>query len=87
MHDLPLMALNEYVGREVGGTMGIVKKVNLDYEKEEWGEFMRIRVWLDITKSLLRSKELNLELFELVSVSLSYERLPDLYYCCRGVGT
>lgn len=66
VHDLLLMAHNEYVGREVGGTMGTVEKVDLDYGEMEWREFMRIRVQLDITKPLLRWKKLNLGLPKLV---------------------
>lgn len=53
VYDLPLMARNEYVGREVGAAMGAVKEVDVDYGEVEWGEFMRIRVTIDITKPLL----------------------------------
>lgn len=37
VHDHPLMARNEYVGREVGGAMGIMEVVDLDYGEVEWG--------------------------------------------------
>lgn len=35
VHDLPLMTLDEYVGREVGSTVGIVEEVDLNYGEVE----------------------------------------------------
>lgn len=80
------MARNEYVGREVGMALGSVEEVDLDYGEVEWGEFMSIRVAMDITKPLLHHKKLNLGGHELVWVSFSYERLPDFCYCCGILG-
>lgn len=54
VHDLPLMARNDYVSGLVGVSLGRVKEINLEYRKVKWGEFMRVRVTIDITKPLIR---------------------------------
>lgn len=46
------------------------------------GEFIRVRVKTDITKPLLRGKKINLGKRESVWVRFSYERFPNLSYCC-----
>lgn len=38
IHDLPLMARSEFIGREVRKTLGNVKEVDLDFGEFEWGE-------------------------------------------------
>lgn len=86
IHDLPLMARNEYIGREVSMALGSVEELDLDYGEVEWGEFMHIRVTIDITKPLLWCKKLNLGGHEPVWVSFSYERQPNFCYCCGILG-
>lgn len=44
--------------------LGSVNKVDLDYREVKWGEFMRIRITLDIMKPLLRRKKINLGLHD-----------------------
>lgn len=60
------MAQSKYIGRIVGMSLGQVEEVDVNYEEVEWGEFMRIRVSIDITKPLLRHKKLNIGLTALV---------------------
>lgn len=60
--DLPLMARNHYVRNLVGSVIAIVKEINLEVDELEWGEFMQVRVCLDITKLLLRRKKINVGL-------------------------
>lgn len=70
----------------VGTALGSVEEVDLDYGEVEWGEFMRIRFTIDITKPLLRHKKINLSLNDPVWVRFSYKRLPDFCYCCGLLG-
>lgn len=80
VHDLPLIARNEHVGRRVGLAMGRVDGVDVDFGEVEWGEHMRVRVELDITKHLICQKKFNIGLPEYVWLRFTYERLPDLYF-------
>lgn len=52
VHNLPLMAYNEYEEKEVGTAMETLEEVNLDYGETKCGEFMKIKVRIDITKLL-----------------------------------
>lgn len=47
---------------------------------------MRVRVELDITKPLIRWKKFNFGLSKSVWLYFTYERLPDLYFCCGYLG-
>lgn len=58
IHDLPLMAHNEYVGRLIGNSIGVTEEVDLDAGEFEWGEYMGVRVKMDITKPVPRKKKL-----------------------------
>lgn len=62
IHELPFMAQNEYIGRLVGSSLGRLEEV--DIEEGEWGEFMRIRVHIDITKPLICCKKINIGMSE-----------------------
>lgn len=84
VHNLPLMARNEYVGREVGVALSVVEEVDVDHGEVVWGEFMQVWISIDISKPLLQRKKLNLGLSEPVWVQFTYERLPNFcYYCGR----
>lgn len=59
IHDLPLMAHNEYIGKLVGDALGEVLEIDLEKGEMEWGEYMRVRVILDVSRPFLRQKRLN----------------------------
>ncbi|XP_042958116.1 uncharacterized protein LOC122293664 [Carya illinoinensis] len=42
IHNLPLMAQNETVGKLIGSALGVVEDVDLIEGELSWGEFMRI---------------------------------------------
>ncbi|KAF5475547.1 hypothetical protein F2P56_007345 [Juglans regia] len=86
LHDLPLMGINETVGRMVGGACGKVIEVDLSNGEVEWGEFMRIHVCVDVYKPLLRGKKILLGLNGPYWIRFSYERLPDFCYICSKIG-
>lgn len=71
------MARNEYIGRITGNSLGRVEEVDLEIGEIEWGEYMLIRVNIDISKILLRCKKLNIGLSKPVWLRFFYERLPD----------
>ncbi|XP_042972923.1 uncharacterized protein At4g02000-like [Carya illinoinensis] len=80
IHDLPMIACNEYVGKLIGDTLGKVIEVDVDYDDLAWGEYMRVRLALDITKPLLRRKRISLGDHREYWVRFTYERLPDFCY-------
>ncbi|XP_042950030.1 uncharacterized protein LOC122282137 [Carya illinoinensis] len=86
IHDLPLIAQNEYIGKLVGSALGEVLEVDLDKGEMEWGEYMRVQVMLDISKPFLRRKHLNVGKGASCLVNFSYERLPDICFFCGVLG-
>lgn len=47
-----------------------------------WGQFMHVRVTIDISKPLVHDKMVNIGSSALVWVRFSYERLPNFCYRC-----
>ncbi|XP_042944768.1 uncharacterized protein LOC122278651 [Carya illinoinensis] len=86
IHDLPLMAQNYYVGKRVGSMLGEVFEIDLEKGEVEWGEYIRIRVMVDITQPLQRRKWLKIGDGDSCWVRFSYERLPNLCYFCGVLG-
>lgn len=74
---LPLLARNEYIENLVRNSLGRTEEIDTAPGEVEWGEFMRVRVTLDVTKPLLRKRKVNISLHELVWVNFKYERMPD----------
>lgn len=47
------MARNEYMGNVVGKAIGRAEEVDLEKGEMAWGEFMQVRVHVDVRKPLL----------------------------------
>lgn len=60
MTHLPLMARYDYIGRMIVNSLGNIEEVDLEVGEVKWGEFMRVRVKLDISKTLARKKKLTI---------------------------
>ncbi|KAF5471635.1 hypothetical protein F2P56_008413 [Juglans regia] len=86
IHDLPLAARSVEVGQLIGKSLGHMEDIDLIDGEIAWGEFMRIRVCIDITKSLLRGKKLCIGSRTPYWVRFSYEQLPDFCFICRRIG-
>lgn len=80
------MARNEYIGKLIGASLGRVEEVDIEEGAVEWGEFMQVRVHLDITKPLIQCKKMTIGSSEPVSMSFTYERLLDFCFCCGIMG-
>ena len=80
-HDLPLLYMNREVGERVGGILGSVLLVGTDENGVGWGKSLRVRVQLDVSKPLLRSKKIRLG-GQSLWIYFKYERLPMFCYGC-----
>lgn len=78
--------MNEKVGRLVGEQIGIVEEVEGVPDGVVWGEFLRIRVKIDITQPLMRDTHVDLGPLGVFWVRFAYERLPNFCYGCGKVG-
>ncbi|KAF5451933.1 hypothetical protein F2P56_026987 [Juglans regia] len=86
IHDLPIMARNWKMGHIVGKEVGSVVEVDLEKDALAWGEYLRIRVKLDVTKPLLRGKKVCVGSSNPFWVRFSYEPLPNFRYICGTLG-
>lgn len=84
LHDFPLMARNECVGRLLGEKIGIMEEVDVDEGEIAWGELLRVQVNLLVSKPLLRGLKFSIGDGESIWVCFFYERHPNCcYWCCR----
>lgn len=58
------MAKNTYVGQLIRYSLGKFEDVDLKQGNIEWGEYMHVRVTVDITKPIARRKKLTIDNLE-----------------------
>ncbi|KAM0834300.1 hypothetical protein ACQ4PT_063687 [Festuca glaucescens] len=79
--------MNKRWGEELGAKLGKVESVETDSQGRTWGNALRVRVTIDITKPLLRwvttySKKYK----EYDTMEVVYERLPHYCFSCGVLG-
>ncbi|EXB66629.1 hypothetical protein L484_024925 [Morus notabilis] len=87
LHNLPLEGRLSRIGEMVGDIIGSTVSVQQDDKGRCWGQYVRVRVVLDITKPIRRQVKIILGDGEyLVWTDLRYEKLPDFCYGCGKFG-
>lgn len=72
--------------QELGWKIRIVEEVETNEYGECIGEFVRIRILIDITQPLEKILFLKQEGDADVPMPIVYERLPDVCFCCGVIG-
>ena len=80
VHDLLLGSLNIRIAFDIISPVGTMIPGSGDAEEFEGGNYMRVRVSIDITKPLSRGKKVEFDNGEESWVSFKYECLPNLCY-------
>jgi len=80
--DLPLGLMNEETARRIGNKAGRFLEVDMDEDGLAVGEFLRIKVLLDIRKPLFRGVTMEGEGW----CNIKYEFLPNFCYVCGHLG-
>jgi hypothetical protein len=81
VHNMPLVCMNKNVGTKIGSSMGILEEVDVAGDERGWGNYLRLRVILDITKPLDRGRALNMG-GKSTWIDFKYEKLPLLCFRC-----
>jgi hypothetical protein len=81
MYDLPLVCMGREMGFKLGSTVGKVERVETDGNCNGWGEFLRVRAHVNLTKPIPRGRVLKLK-NQSLWVPFKYERLPKLCLRC-----
>ena len=85
LHNVPENLLTKETREAIGKAVGTVVQVADPEDDGCGGEFLRVRVTMDITKSLVRCSKLWAEGKQIGWVGIKYERLPNFCYWCGRV--
>jgi hypothetical protein len=81
IYGLPLACMGQEIGRQIGAAIGEVEMVDTDEEGAAWGEFLRARIKVDLTKPLLRGRRLKVQ-GKSIWARFQYEQLPRFCFVC-----
>jgi hypothetical protein len=56
MVGLPLACMGREVGFKIGSSVGIVEEVDTDKDGVGWGEYLRVKIQIDLSKPLPRGE-------------------------------
>lgn len=76
MFNLPLTCMSEAMGVHLGSMMGDVEEVETEVDGVGWGEYLRVKIKIGITKPLSRGRVLKLD-GDNTWVAFPYERLAS----------
>ncbi|XVF82371.1 hypothetical protein PTKIN_Ptkin16aG0041600 [Pterospermum kingtungense] len=82
VHRLSLGMMGEKIGIVIGESLGEVVEIDAGDGHIVWDSYLRIRVYIDVSKSLKRNKRLSLRNGGKALVWFRYEKLPDFFYTC-----
>jgi hypothetical protein len=80
MTNLPLACMVRDVGFKLGASVGQVEEVDTDKDGVGWGEFLRVKIKIDLYKPLIRGRMLKFD-GKSVLIGFKFEHLPK--FCCH----
>jgi hypothetical protein len=84
MLNLPLACMNYEIGAMIGSAIGQLEEVETDEERVGWGQFLRAKIRMDLTKPLMRGRRLKVCGVSMW-VDFQYKRLPRFCFTCGVV--
>ncbi|KAL4279478.1 hypothetical protein GQ457_03G016920 [Hibiscus cannabinus] len=86
IHNIPLSLMTAALARVLGASICKVIMIDIRLEDGNMGEFMRVRVLIDISKPLRRCVVLSRPDAKASMCPLQYERLPLFFHGCGLIG-
>lgn len=89
IYDLPPTFMKEKIGRQLASRIGHVLQVEVGEDGWGWGNFLRVRVCMDIKKPLIRVIPVSVRGVEgniSQSFKVKYEKLPRFCAVCGQIG-
>ena len=74
--------MGQETGRMLGATVGKVEAVDTDSRGVGWGEFLRVKIQVDLAKPLARGRKLKMH-GQARWIPFPYERFPKFCFYCR----
>jgi hypothetical protein len=88
MTNLPLACMSREVGFKLGASVGKVEEVDTDKDEIGWGEFLRVKILIDLYKPLSRGCMLKFD-GKSSLIGFKYEHLPKFCFhygvICHGI--
>jgi hypothetical protein len=81
MVNLPLACMGREVGFKLGASVGRVEEVDTEKDGIGWGEFLRVKINVDLYKPLSRGRMLKFD-GKSTLVGFKYEHLPKFCFHC-----
>jgi hypothetical protein len=81
MYNLPLACMGKSTGEKIGSSVGSVEEVDVSDEEAGWGEYLRVKVSIDLSKPLARGRMLHVN-DRSSWIAFKYEKLPKFCYSC-----
>jgi hypothetical protein len=84
MYNLPLECMGKETGQKIGASVGVVQEVDVEEDEPGWGEYLRVKILIDLSKPLARGRMLHVHKQSLW-IAFKYEKLPKLCYQCSKI--
>jgi hypothetical protein len=81
MYKLPLTCMGREVGLQVGSTVGEVEDIDDLDDGVGWGEYLRVKIRIDLTKPLSRGRIIKVQEKD-IWVAFQYEKIPRFCFTC-----
>jgi hypothetical protein len=78
---LPLACMSKAVGQSLGSIVGEVEEVDTNDDGMGWGEFLRVKIKVNVTKPLARGHTLKIK-DRSYWIAFKYERIPRFCFRC-----
>jgi len=81
MFNLPLACMGREVVQKIGSSVGFVEEIDILDDEVGWGEYVRVKVRMNLSKPLARGRMLHLP-HQSTWVAFKFERLPKFCFRC-----
>jgi hypothetical protein len=81
MYNMPLACMDREMGVKLGSNAGTIEEVDTNEEGIRWGEYLRVRIRINIQKPLVRGKMIKVR-NKAVLIPFKYEKIPKFCYQC-----
>ncbi|XP_059428617.1 uncharacterized protein LOC132162401 [Corylus avellana] len=81
MFELPLSCMGRDAGLKIGASVGEVGDIDVTEEGVGWGEFLRVRIQLNLSKPLSQGRTINLR-EKSIWIAFQYKKIPWYCYTC-----
>lgn len=79
MYKLPLACMGREVGQKLGSIVGVVEEVDTNEDEIGWGEYLHVRIHVNVTKPLSRGRMLKLK-DKSKWIPFQYEKIPKFCF-------